>query len=60
MKGERGASPMVVEPRMLKWADKGKGKVAVTPVSSPVTDNPLLHTGQHRTLTTIMTPMQSG
>jgi hypothetical protein len=38
--GGKLPSPMVVEPRVLTWVEKGKGKAAVTPVSSPVVKNP--------------------
>ena len=36
-------SPTAVEPRALTWAEKGKGKAAVTPGSSPVVKNPFHH-----------------
>jgi hypothetical protein len=38
--GGKLPSLMVVEPRVLTWAEKGKGKAAVMPVSSPVVKNP--------------------
>jgi hypothetical protein len=41
--GGKLPSPMSVEPRALTWAEKGKGKAAVTPASSPVVKNPFRH-----------------
>jgi hypothetical protein len=41
--GGKLPSPMAVEPRALTWAEKGKGKAAVTPGSSPVVKNPFRH-----------------
>ena len=41
--GGKLPSPMIVEPRALTWAEKGKGKAVATPVSSPVTRNPFRH-----------------
>jgi hypothetical protein len=38
--GRKLPLPMAVEPRALTWAQKGKGKVAATPGSSPVVENP--------------------
>jgi hypothetical protein len=41
--GGKLPSPMAVEPRALTRAEKGKGKAAATPGSSPVVKNPFRH-----------------